>query len=118
MTCRCVRSSVGPGFDSVGPGTAEDSFHGTGISIFQHPRCEASGVERTTMTTLNNSHNISTRRFDKLPPSYTDVPPVTLCKKDPVPPKVEGSIKVDRLLIPEAMQREYRYVYTNSSCTS
>ena len=92
--------------------TAEDSFRGTGISIFQHPRCEASGVERTTMTALNNSHNISTRLFDKLPPSYTDVPPVTLCKKDPVPPKVEGSIKVDRLLIPEAMQREYRYVYT------
>ena len=26
--------------------TAEDSFHGTGISIFQHPRCEASGVEQ------------------------------------------------------------------------
>ena len=98
--------------------TAEDSFHGTGISIFQHPRCEASGVERTTMTALNNSHNISTRRFDKLPPSYTDVPPVTLCKKNPVSPKVEGTIKVDRLLIPEAMQREYRYVYTNSSCTS
>ncbi len=62
------------------------------------------------MTALDNSRNISTRRFDKLPPSYTDVPPVTLCKKDPVPPKVEGSIKVDHLLIPEAMQREYRYV--------
>ena len=61
------------------------------------------------MTALNKSHNISTRHFDKLPPSYTDVPPVTLCKKDPVPPKVD---KVDCLLIPEAMQREYRYVYT------
>ena len=91
--------------------TAEDSFHGTGISIFQHPRCESSGVERTTMTTLDNSHNISTRHLDKLSPSYTDVPPVALCKKDPVPPKVEGSIQVDCLLIPEAMQREYRYIY-------
>ena len=93
--------------------TAEDFFHGTGISIFQHPRCEANGVERTTMTTLDNSHNISTRHLEKLPPSYTDVPQVALCKKDPVPPKVEGSIKVDCLLIPEAtcMQREYRYIY-------
>ena len=42
------------------------------------------------MTTLDNSHNISTRHLDKLPPSYTDVPPVALCKKDPVPPKVEA----------------------------
>ena len=89
--------------------TAEDSFHGTGISIFQHPRCEASGVERTTMTALDNSHNISKRGLDKLPQSYTNVPPVTLSKKDPVPPKLEGPNKADCLLIPEAMQTEYRY---------
>lgn len=88
--------------------TAHDSFHGTGISLFQHPRCEASGEERTTMTTSDNSH-ISKRVFDSLPPSYTDVPPVTLAKKDPVPPKFEGPNKADCLLIPGAMKTEYRY---------
>ena len=85
--------------------TAQDSFHGTGISLFQHPRRGASGVERTTMTALDNSHK---RSLDKLPQSYTDVPPVTLSKKDPVPPKLEGPNKSDCLLIPDAMQTEYR----------
>ena len=85
--------------------TAQDSFHGTGISLFQHPRRGASGVERTTMTALDNSHK---RGLDKQPQSYTDVPPVTLSKKDPVPPKLEGPNKSDCLLIPEAMQTEYK----------
>ncbi len=31
--------------------TAKDSFHGTGISLFQHPQHEASEVERTTVMT-------------------------------------------------------------------
>ena len=64
--------------------TAQDSFHGTGIS---HPRCEVSGVEHTVMTGLDNTYK---QGLDKLPQSYTDVPPVTLSKKDPVPPKLEG----------------------------
>ena len=88
--------------------TAQDSFHGTGISVFQHPRLEASGVERSIA--FNNSH-ISKQGLEKLPQSYTDVPPVTLSKKDPVPPKLGGSNKSDcQLLIPEAIQTEYRYV--------
>ena len=61
------------------------------------------------MTALDNSHNISKRGLDKLPHTYTNVPPVTLSKKDPVPPKLEGPNKADCLLIPEAMQTEYRY---------
>lgn len=88
--------------------TAQDSFHGTGISIFQHPQHEASGVERITITTLDSSHTISKKGLNKLPQLYTDVPPVTLSKKDPVPPKVEGPTKSDCLLIPQAMQSEYR----------
>lgn len=87
--------------------TAKDSFHGTGISLFQHPQCEASGVEHTTMMALADS-NISNKVLRKLPQSYTDVPPVTLSKKDPVLPKVEGPNKPDGFLIPEAMKKEYR----------
>lgn len=91
--------------------TAQDSFHGTGISIFQHPRREASGVERTTIQTAFDDSHISKRGLDNLPQSYTDVPPVTLSKKDPVPPKLGGSNKSDcQLLIVEAIKTEYRYV--------
>lgn len=66
------------------------------------------------MTTSDNSH-ISKRMFDSLPPSYTDVPPVTLAKKDPVPPKFEGPNKADCLLIPGDMKTEYRYCNCMSS---
>jgi hypothetical protein len=34
--------------------------------------------------------NTSEKGFDKLPQSYTDVPPVTVSKKDPVLPKLAG----------------------------
>ncbi len=61
------------------------------------------------MTALDNSNSISKRGLDKLPQSYTDVTPVTLSKKDPVPPKLDGPNKSDCLLIPDAMQTEYRY---------
>ena len=42
------------------------------------------------------------------------MPPLTLCKSNPVPPKVEGPSDVECELIPEAMKREYRYVVTSN----
>ena len=90
--------------------TAEGSFHGTSISLFQHPRYEVSGVERTTLSLSDHNTDILKKRLHPLPQSYTDVPPVTLGKKDPVPPKFAGCNKSDCLLIPEAMKAEYRYI--------
>ncbi len=57
--------------------TAQDSFHGTAISLFQHPRPEASGEGLIIMTVSDNSH-ISKQVYDNLPQSYTDVPPVAM----------------------------------------
>ncbi len=91
--------------------TAQDSFNGIGISQFQHPRCEASGVEHTTLTDLDNSLTSSNKGLDKLPQSCTDVLPVTLSKKDPVSPKLQWPNKSDCLLIPQAMLIEYRYTH-------
>jgi hypothetical protein len=45
-----------------------------------------------------------------LPQSYTIVPLVILGKNDPPIPKLEGSYKSDCQLIPEALQKEHRYV--------
>ena len=84
--------------------TAQGSFHGTGISIFQNPKDNATGEDRATVTDLERNKN---RTLGKLPQSYTDVPPVTLCKNDPTPPKFEGPNKSDCQLIPAAMQVEY-----------
>ena len=83
--------------------TAKDSFHETG---FQHPQFDISGLDRPTDEALTNIS--ASKILLKLPQSYIDVPPVTLCKKDPVPPKVEAPNKPDSVLIPEAMKTEYR----------
>ena len=90
--------------------TAQDSFHGTGISLFQHPRHGVSGVDRTTLAVLDDSYVTTNRVLDKLPQSYTDVPPVTMIKKDPVVPKLEAPNKSNCLLIPQAVKTEYRYI--------
>ena len=81
--------------------SAKDSFHGTSISLFQHPHDNMHGVQRVVPddTASCASH---------LPESYTIVPPVVLGKGDPIIPKVEGPNKSDCQLIPEAVKMEYR----------
>jgi len=69
--------------------TDKDFFHGTYMSLFQHPQSDTSGLHHPTVDTLINS-SPSNIILLKLLQSYTDVPPVTLCKKYPIPPKVEG----------------------------
>uniref|UniRef100_UPI0035902B8E protein mono-ADP-ribosyltransferase PARP3 isoform X1 n=2 Tax=Myxine glutinosa TaxID=7769 RepID=UPI0035902B8E len=80
--------------------SAHDSFHGTGISLFQHPNSDSRGVQRVNPddTSTTDAH---------LPQSYTIVPPV-LGKCDPPVPKLAGPNKSNCQLIPEAMQIEYR----------
>ena len=60
--------------------TAQDSFHGTGISIFQHPQNEASGEEHSSISSLRSSPSLSRCNLSQLPQSYTDVPPHTFAK--------------------------------------
>jgi hypothetical protein len=50
---------------------AKGSFHGTGISLFQHPSSENDGEERQRMIVTGNS-----RTLKKLPTYYTDIAPV------------------------------------------
>ncbi len=99
--------------------TAEDSFHGTGIFIFQHPRCEASGASGAHHHDSSRRRSqYSTRRFDKLPPFYTDVPSVILCKKDPVHPKA-GHVWAQMLIaVPNLPSpSEWGWVQTNKKWT-
>ncbi|XP_062605131.1 uncharacterized protein LOC134266937 [Saccostrea cucullata] len=83
--------------------SAQDSFHGTGISLFQHPSSNSHGVQREVSdeTATGAAH---------LPQSYTMVPPVILGRGDIPIPKLEGSNKSDCQLIPEALQDEFSWL--------
>ncbi|KAK4304447.1 hypothetical protein Pmani_023602 [Petrolisthes manimaculis] len=65
--------------------TATSSFHGTSISIFQHPSTDHEG-------TLQERCQIDTKvkTISKLPESYTNVPPAFFGKKNPKPPHVKS----------------------------
>ena len=54
--------------------TAKDSFHGTGISLLQHPTSVDEGVDRGTVIIASTA---GSKTIDCLPHFYTDVPPIT-----------------------------------------
>ena len=56
--------------------TARSSFHGTAISLIQHPSFTGEGVDRTIVLTGGSGDGSSTLMC-QLPQYYTDVPPVT-----------------------------------------
>lgn len=85
--------------------SAHDSFHGTGISLFQHPDSNFIGFSWTIVTTHGDNPTKGT--ITRLPETYTSMPPVNLVRQDPPVPKQDGPNKADCQLIPEAMQKEY-----------
>ena len=66
--------------------TAQGAFHGTGISLFQHPSENATGEERDVI----NVENTSKKHLFQLPEPYTTVQPVILPKKEPPVPALQG----------------------------
>ena len=53
--------------------TAKNSFHGTGISLVQHPTCAEEGVDRSIALTGSDT---GSKTVEPLPEYYTDVRPV------------------------------------------
>ena len=84
--------------------SVHDSFHGTGISPFQHPDKNFSGVARVVVT---HGDTATKRTTTRLPKNYTSIPPAAPVRQDPPVPKQEGLNKADCQLIPQAMQKEY-----------
>ena len=68
--------------------TTRGAFHGTGISLFQHPTSYAPGEERE-MVSIDNQPS-KTNRLARLPDSYTAVRPVILPKNEPDVPPLQG----------------------------
>lgn len=63
--------------------TSKDSFHGTGISLFQHFSNQLPGEEREAVTLEQTTSG--TKAVSQLPESFTNLPPVVLQKDPPVP---------------------------------
>jgi hypothetical protein len=60
--------------------TASDSFHGTGISLFQHVTADVPGIARERSPLTNSAGH--SKKVISLPESYTQVPPATLRNKN------------------------------------
>ena len=60
--------------------TAKDSFHGTGISLFQQPTVENPGIDRGLSFWNEDTRGKS---IAPLPESYTTINPVVDIRKDP-----------------------------------
>ena len=74
--------------------TANDSFHGTGISLFQHPVSDFSGTFRA-VAHYHRDKVCAKKILSSLPESYTNVPPVALPSKAPSVQKQDGPNQAD-----------------------
>ena len=86
--------------------SSHDSFHGTGISLFQHLTDTFAGLDQALIT--NDADDIVKGKRKHLPESYTSVPPATLPRQDLQIPKQNGPNKADGNLIPQARTEECR----------
>ncbi|KAJ8364285.1 hypothetical protein SKAU_G00131160 [Synaphobranchus kaupii] len=66
--------------------TATTSFHGTSISIFQHPTPDNKGEEREPLKLAERK----VKRVPELPDSFSNIRPAFFTKKNPPPPKADG----------------------------
>lgn len=86
--------------------TAKDSFHGTGLSLFQHRSPHNYGSDRRQHFVLEETSST----LAELPESYTNVNPLVLTKKDLPIPKANGPAKGDGQVIKQAFEEELRLV--------
>ncbi len=90
--------------------TAQGSFHGTGISLFQHPSVEFEGVDRGIII-LNPDDPYRRTKLSGLPEIYTIVPPVMLREKEPTVPNAEGPFLSECEMTPLAFNKHKRYLF-------
>ena len=90
--------------------TVQGAFHGTGISLFQHPTIEASGEEREVINIIANQPSKKTKRLGQLLVSYTTVPPVILPKNQPAVPPLQGPFVSSCRIMEEAFSIEHKWL--------
>ena len=90
--------------------TANCSFHGTGISLFQHPTINLSGTSRCKLEDLEVTKH---QKMAPLPESYILVPHVEIKKASIAAPILPGAVKGSGADIKRALNAENRYVTVN-----
>ena len=90
--------------------TANDSFHGTGISLFQHVSANCPGIDREIIvlhqSSSASSSTTTTKRVSQLPDSFANVPPASLRHNDPPVPEVHCEMKGDGAIYTCAVKEE------------
>ncbi|CAC5391641.1 HARBI1 [Mytilus coruscus] len=86
--------------------TAKDSFHGTGISLFQHVTSQMNGQQRLDFQLTDIQGG---RVTESLPDSYAVVKPAVLKTNVPVIPVTDSACKGCTDDLQEAVQNEYRW---------
>ena len=90
--------------------TANDSLHGTAISLLQHPSHAGEGVDRGIVIIGGKALS---RAITPLPHFYTDVPPVTSVKLTAIPATSATSLK--RTDFKKHTEAEYRWLENTRS---
>ena len=86
--------------------TATQSFHGTAISLMQHPAFPGAGIDR-----IMGGPNARGKAVDRLPHYYTDVPSVTgSIKNTPVPPTTMTSLSSNSSRFKQHADEEHRWL--------
>ena len=93
--------------------TAHDSFHGTGISLFQHPSAENPG---TTRAPIDISHAVSSSKsVCQLPEAYTEIAPVIAPAKHPQVSATTVNIQPDGGVFNRSFKDEVKWLETSSN---
>lgn len=83
------------GFDNIDHNpsstTARDSFHGTAISLLQHPTEQVPGTVREVNVIDEGFQN--SRKVSSLPAQFTDVQPLVLVEEDLYAPPMVGQLQ-------------------------
>jgi hypothetical protein len=87
--------------------TAHDSFHGTGISLFQPISTEHPGVDRGAV--VLQCFPSSGKGIKPLPESYTHVRRAFLHNQDPPVPEVQCEVKGDGSTVQHAIEEEFHW---------
>ncbi len=86
--------------------TAQDSFHGTSISLFQFPSEDNPGTERSA-TSIEHERSA---KLKPLPDDYAQVPPAILCTKTVFLLESDGPVTPYERTLPVALAEEKQWL--------
>ena len=87
--------------------TAKSSFHGTGISLFQHPTDSEKGEQREL---LHIAGAPATKKVPPLPEAYTNVRPAYFKDASPVPTGSQNMLPLKPEILFQNIKMEYQWL--------